>query len=109
MSFSPKRLHKKVKTQPSSSSSLPKLRIPSSKTFYHQPKVSEHLAELRRFPDNWVNSELILKKVNINLDVAKRVSTLMPEEESVLVKKILPHPIQSRKSFTKFTGLKAEK
>ena len=106
MSLSPKKLHKKVKTQPSSSSSLPKLRIASSKTFYHQQKPSEQLAELRKFPDNWVNSELLLKKININLDVAKRVSTLMPEEEPVFVKKILPHPIQSRKSFTKFTGLK---
>lgn len=79
MSLSPKRLHKKVKTQPSSSSSLPKLRIASSKTIYHQPKLSEHMAELRRFPDNWVNSDLMLKKMNINLDVAKRASTLMPE------------------------------
>jgi hypothetical protein len=48
----------------------------------------------------------MLRKMHINLDVAKRASTLMPEEEAVVMKKILPHPIQSRKSFTKITGLK---
>ncbi len=50
---------------------------------------------------------MLLKKTNINLDVAKRIRTSIVNVDNNENRKILPHHIHSRKSLTKLTGLKS--